>query len=233
MPAGKKAPSFCPWRLRFRAKGSCARIGGHALPHAGTRRSWFMQFLWSFWSKYSSCSNNHYQISKSLALANKLWPRVASDVRIAPLLNTIGKQYLGRDYLTTVKASGQVTPDQLDLVRWMSTYMFSCPVTRSAEATPITLPAVIAAVDAALHEPLAFGAQACTPSEALGSTTIRALPEGYWSDPGALPRFLAAGIREANHPGGLPETVSTMLCLQIHVLDHWCSLPEQMNQVLI
>jgi len=56
------------------------------------------------------------RLSKSLALANKLWPRVATDVRIAPLLKNIGKQYLGRDYLSQVKASGQVTPDQLNVL---------------------------------------------------------------------------------------------------------------------
>ena len=72
----------------------------------------------SCWHKRPSRSRATKQLSKSLALANKLWPRVATDVRIAPLLKNIGKQYLGRDYLSQVKASGQVTPDQLNVVRY-------------------------------------------------------------------------------------------------------------------
>ena len=72
----------------------------------------------SCWRKRPSRSRTTKQLSKSLALANKLWPRVATDVRIAPLLKNIGKQYLGRDYLSQVKASGQVTPDQLNVVRY-------------------------------------------------------------------------------------------------------------------
>ena len=111
---------------------------------------------WNWWSRASACGyvqefcpfqihpevTVHHalttrKLSKSLTLANKSWPRVATDVRIASLLKNIGKQYLGRDYLSTLKASGQVTPDQLDLVRYTPTCMFHRHAACSSAMTPL------------------------------------------------------------------------------------------------
>lgn len=150
---------------------------------------------WNWWSRASACgyvqelcpfqihpettvrhapSPPTYQLSKSLTLANKLWSRVATDVRLAPLLKNIGnKQYLGRDYLSTVKASGQVSPDQLDLVRYTPTRMFHASSRRVLIISGDTLQSAAgSAVDASLHETLALGAQTRTsPHHALGSTS--------------------------------------------------------------